>query len=196
MELFYLSTLINSMKIFSKKSDQNLVWIDMEMTGLDSKSDSIIEIASIVTDSELNILAEGPNLAIQTPQSKLEAMDEWCTKTHAKSGLTEAVLASEITLQEAEQRTLDFISNYVGSKESPMCGSTVSFDREFMKHQGMTNLEAYFNHKHIDVSSIKELANRWKPSLKAFEGAEAHEALADIRESIAMLKYYRANFIQ
>ncbi len=184
------------MKIFSKKSSNNLIWVDMEMTGLDSKSDSIIEIATIATDSNLNILAEGPNIAIKTEQSKLDSMDDWCTKTHTNSGLVKKCLESNITLKQAEQATLDFISEYVGAKESPMCGSTVSFDREFMKHQGMQNLESYFNHKHIDVSSIKELANRWSPTLKAFKGAECHEALADIRESIAMLKYYRANFIQ
>lgn len=174
---------------------ENLIWIDLEMTGLDTQNDSIIEIATIVTDAQLNILAEGPMLAIHCSDEKLSAMDEWNTKQHGGSGLTARVKASQITLAEAEQQTIEFLSNYVPASTSPMCGNTICQDRRFLARE-MPLLEAFFHYRHIDVSTIKELCKRWKPEVaKGFEKGGSHLALDDIRDSIKELQYYREYFI-
>ena len=144
----------------SQLSNKNLIWLDLEMTGLDPEHERIIEIATIITDSELNIIAEGPNLVINQNKSLLDCMDDWNQKQHGSTGLIDAVKISNITEQMAEIETLDFISKYVGQKKSPMCGNTVSHDRRFLSKY-MPQLEAYFNYRHIDVSSVKEVITRW-----------------------------------
>jgi oligoribonuclease len=144
----------------SLQSKDNLIWIDLEMTGLDPEKEKIIEIATLITDSQLNILAEGPNLIISQPKSLLDEMDEWNQNQHGSSGLIDAVKKSAVTQQMAEIETLEFISKYVGQKKSPMCGNTVSHDRRFLIKY-MPRLESYFNYRHIDVSSFKEAAVRW-----------------------------------
>ena len=151
-----------------KKNSKILIWIDLEMTGLDPEHERIIEIATIVTDSELNIIAEGPNLVINQNKSLLDSMDEWNQKQHGSTGLIDAVKISNITEQMAEIETLDFISKYVGQKKSPMCGNTVSHDRRFLSKY-MPQLEAYFNYRHIDVSSVKEVITRWSNNAQAYE---------------------------
>ncbi|MDR9467494.1 oligoribonuclease [Marinospirillum sp.] len=180
-------------------SDQqlpHLVWIDLEMTGLDPQKERIIEIATIVTDSELNILAEGPVLAIHQPDSLLDAMDDWCTKTHGGSGLTQRVKDSRISTREAEQATLDFLRDYVKPGTSPMCGNSVHQDRRFML-QEMPELEAFFHYRNLDVSTLKELAKRWNPEVKkSFKKQNTHLALDDIRESVAELRHYREHFLR
>jgi oligoribonuclease len=177
-------------------SDNNLVWIDMEMTGLYPTTDRIIEIATIVTDSQLNVLAQGPVMAIHQPDSRLDAMDKWNTKHHGASGLTQRVKESVITEEEAEKRTLDFLKKYVPAGKSPMCGNSVWQDRRFLTLY-MPTLEQYFHYRHIDDSTLKELMLRWRPDLKeGFKKASKHEALADILESIEELKYYRDHFIK
>lgn len=180
-------------------SDQqlpHLVWIDLEMTGLDPQKERIIEIATLVTDSELNILAEGPVLAIHQPDSLLDAMDDWCTKTHGGSGLTQRVKDSQISTREAEQATLDFLKDYVKPGTSPMCGNSVHQDRRFML-QEMPELEAFFHYRNLDVSTLKELAKRWNPEVKkSFKKQNTHLALDDIRESVAELRHYREHFLR
>jgi oligoribonuclease len=172
----------------------NLIWIDLEMTGLDPQTDYIIEIATLVTDANLNILAEGPNLVIHQDSAILAKMDDWNTKQHKQSGLTERVLASTISVHEAEAQTLAFLKQYVGSKASPICGNTVCQDRRFLV-KWMPNLEAYFHYRHLDVSTIKELARRWAPeAFKGFSKASKHLALDDIKESLEELRYYRDRF--
>lgn len=172
-------------------NDENLIWIDLEMTGLDTQRDTIIEIATIVTDKQLNTLAEGPVLAIHQPEAVLTAMDEWNQNQHGKSGLLQRVRESQLTLQDAEQQTLDFLRGFVPAKKSPMCGNTVCQDRRFM-HRLMPTLEVYFHYRHIDVSTIKELLLRWQPSLVDNVKKEgSHLALDDIRDSINELRYYR-----
>ncbi|MDX1346754.1 MAG: oligoribonuclease [Thiomicrorhabdus chilensis] len=178
------------------KSDKNLIWIDLEMTGLDPKTHRIIEIATVVTDSELNILAEGPVIAVQTEQTDLDSMDEWCTTHHGNSGLTKRVQESGITMQQAEQQTLDFLKQYVPAGKSPMCGNSICQDRRFMVEQ-MPALEAFFHYRNLDVSTLKELARRWAP--KVYQGHQksgAHLALADILESIGELKHYREHLFK
>jgi len=178
------------------KSDKNLIWIDLEMTGLDPKTHRIIEIATVVTDSELNILAEGPVIAVQTEQTDLDSMDEWCTTHHGNSGLTKRVQESGITMQQAEQQTLDFLKQYVPAGKSPMCGNSICQDRRFMVEQ-MPALEAFFHYRNLDVSTLKELARRWAP--KVYQGHQksgAHLALADIMESIDELKHYREHLFK
>lgn len=176
-------------------ADDNLIWIDLEMTGLDPEQEVIIEIATIVTDSQLNVLAEGPSLAIHQPDSILNKMDEWCTRQHGQSGLTERVRQSDISVAAAEQQTLDFLARYVPRGVSPMCGNTVSQDRRFLLRY-MPELEAWFHYRHIDVSTLKELARRWKPSIvEGYSKDSSHLALDDIRDSINELKYYRQVFI-
>ena len=169
----------------------NLIWIDMEMTGLQPDADRIIEIAMLVTDSDLAILAEGPVLVIHQPDAVLEAMDTWNKNTHKKSGLIERVRASALTETDAERLVLDFLGTHVPANVSPMCGNSICQDRRFLA-RWMPRLEAHFHYRNLDVSTLKELVRRWKPELmKGFAKEGKHEALADILESIEELKYYR-----
>ena len=172
------------------KSADNLVWIDLEMTGLDTDHDLIIEIATIVTDSELKILAEGPVLALHQPEAVLSQMDEWNTRQHGQSGLLERVRASRCDAAEAERVTLAFLEKFVAAGQSPMCGNSICQDRRFL-HRLMPRLERYFHYRNLDVSTVKELSRRWAPELPAFDKQSAHLALADIRDSINELRYYR-----
>ncbi|GAA4871500.1 oligoribonuclease [Ferrimonas pelagia] len=170
----------------------NLIWIDLEMTGLDPEENTIIEIATIVTDSQLNVLAEGPVLAIHQPQSELAKMDEWNVRTHGQSGLTERVKASRIDSAEAERQTLAFLEQWVPRGASPICGNSVGQDRRFLVKY-MPQLESYFHYRYLDVSTVKELTRRWQPELlEQFSKAGTHQALDDIRESIAELVFYRS----
>lgn len=171
--------------------EQRLIWIDLEMTGLDTDTDSIIEIATVVTDANLDELATGPELAIAHPLTGLEAMDEWNRNQHRKSGLWNRVLEQGVTLQEAQARTLAFLADWVPADTSPMCGNSICQDRRFL-HRQMPQLEQYFHYRHLDVSTIKELARRWAPDVLAGVGKEAaHTALSDVRDSIAELRHYR-----
>ncbi|MCC4237748.1 oligoribonuclease [Vibrio anguillarum] len=172
-------------------SDQNLIWVDLEMTGLDPETHKIIEIATIVTDSELNILAEGPVLAVHQSEAELVKMDEWCTTTHTKSGLVERVRHDSVTQQEAVEQTITFLEKWVPKGKSPICGNSIGQDRRFL-YKHMPELEAYFHYRYVDVSTLKELTRRWKPEvLDGFSKQGSHLALDDIRESIAELQYYR-----
>ncbi|MGF1750841.1 oligoribonuclease [Vibrio cionasavignyae] len=172
-------------------SDQNLIWVDLEMTGLDPEQHKIIEIASIVTDSQLNILAEGPVIAIHQPEAELAKMDEWCTNTHTASGLVARVTESTYTEQQAIAETIAFLEQWVPKGVSPICGNSIGQDRRFL-YKHMPELEEYFHYRYIDVSTLKELTRRWKPEiLDGFSKQGTHLALDDIRESIAELKYYR-----
>ena len=173
-----------------KKSNKNLVWIDLEMTGLNPKEERIIEIATIVTDSNLNILDEGPNIAIKQDKKFLDGMDEWNTTQHTSSGLLDSVLQSVVSTREAEIETLEFISKYVGRGKSPMCGNTVSHDRRFLSKY-MPELENYFHYRHIDVSSVKELIVRWMNQAQSYQKNSNHRALDDIKDSINELKHYK-----
>ena len=171
--------------------NQNLVWIDLEMTGLEPEHDRIIEIASLVTDKELNILAEGPVIAIHQSDEVLDGMDEWNTNTHGNSGLTQRCKDSKIDEQQALKATIAFLENYVDKGKSPLCGNTIGQDRRFLVRY-MRELDDFFHYRSIDVSTIKELTRRWKPEiLDGFKKVGAHTALADIRESVEELKYYR-----
>ena len=173
------------------KHDGNLVWIDMEMTGLDPETCKVLEIATIVTDPQLNILAEGPVIAVHQPDAILDGMDEWCTRVHGNSGLTARCRESQIDETEAAKQTIAFLSDYVDAGKSPLCGNTIGQDRRFMVKY-MPELEAYFHYRSIDVSTIKELVKRWQPEiLDGFTKKGVHLALDDIRESIAELQYYR-----
>ena len=176
------------------QSKDNLVWIDLEMTGLDPEKERIIEIATLITDSDLNIIAEGPNLVIFQRSELIDAMDDWNQKQHGSSGLIEQVGKSDITEQVAEIETLDFISKYVGEKVSPMCGNTVSHDRRFLSKY-MPRLESYFNYRHIDASSFKEAAVRWMNEAQVYEKQGSHRAMGDIKESVAELKFYKNLFL-
>ena len=176
------------------QSRDNLIWIDLEMTGLDPEIEKIIEIATLVTDSDLNIIAEGPNLVISQSLEILDAMDEWNQSHHGSSGLINQVKSSNITEQVAEIETLEFISKYVGEKVSPMCGNTVSHDRRFL-FKYMPRLESYFNYRHIDVSSFKEVAVRWMNEAQVYEKNGSHRALGDIKESVEELKFYKKLFM-
>ena len=178
----------------SLQSKDNLVWLDLEMTGLDPEKERIIEIATLITDSQLNILAEGPNLIITQQTSLLDQMDEWNQNQHGSSGLIDAVKKSSITEQMAEIETLDFVSKYVGPNQSPMCGNTVSHDRRFLAKY-MPRLESYFNYRHIDVSSFKEAAVRWMNEAQVYEKEGSHRAMGDIKESVAELKFYKNLFL-
>ena len=178
----------------TSQSRDNLIWIDLEMTGLDPDKEKIIEIATLVTDSNLNIIAEGPNLIISQSKEILDSMDEWNQNQHGSSGLIDEVIKSNITEQVAEIETLDFISKYVGEKISPMCGNTVSHDRRFLS-QYMPSREAYFNYRHIDVSSFKEVAVRWMNEAQIYEKKGSHRALGDIKESVEELKFYKKLFM-
>ena len=171
--------------------DDHLIWIDLEMTGLDPQSDSILEIACLITDSELNVLAEGPELAIRHPVERLQAMDDWNRNQHGKSGLWQRVVDSTVSLEEAERLTLAFVRAWVPEGKSPMCGNSVCQDRRFMARL-MPTLERHFHYRHVDVSTIKILARRWAPQIAAgLTKNSAHTALSDIRESVAELRYYR-----
>lgn len=176
-------------------SGSNLVWIDLEMTGLDTAADTIIEIATIVTDKHLNELAEGPVLAIGQPREVMAAMDAWNTEQHGVSGLTARVLESDITLQRAEALTLEFLASWVDSGTSPMCGNSICQDRRFLARQ-MPDLEAFFHYRNLDVSTLKILAQQWAPEIAAgFNKESSHRALADIRDSIAELAWYREQLL-
>ncbi|WP_234494662.1 oligoribonuclease [Vibrio maritimus] len=172
-------------------SDDNLIWVDLEMTGLDPETHKIIEIASIVTDSELNILAEGPVIAIHQPESELAKMDDWCTNTHTASGLVARVQASDHDEESSIRETIAFLEKWVPKGKSPICGNSIGQDRRFL-YKHMPELEEYFHYRYVDVSTIKELTRRWKPEvLDGFTKQGTHLALDDIRESIAELKFYR-----
>ncbi|MDA9154349.1 oligoribonuclease [Gammaproteobacteria bacterium] len=173
-----------------QKSNQNLIWVDLEMTGLDPEKERIIEIATVITDSNLNIVAEGPSLVIHQPKELMANMDEWNTNQHGNTGLTKAVHESSVTEQEAEMRTLEFISKYVGHKRSPMCGNTVSHDRRFLAKY-MPGVESYFHYRHIDVSSVQELISRWMNDAQTYHKQGSHRAKDDILESINELKLYK-----
>jgi oligoribonuclease len=178
------------------QNPNNLIWIDLEMTGLDTQNDVIIEIATIVTDSELNTLAEGPVLAIHQGDEILNAMDDWNTKQHGGSGLTERVKNSTINEAEAERQTIEFLRQYVPANASPMCGNSICQDRRFLA-RCMPALENYFHYRNLDVSSLKELAKRWAPEVfKGFSKESSHLALDDIRDSITELKYYREQLLK
>jgi len=173
------------------QDSNNLIWIDLEMTGLDTQNDVIIEIATIVTDSQLNTLAEGPVLAIHQADAVLAAMDEWNTRTHGKSGLIDRVKASSIDEAEAQRQTIEFLRDYVPANASPMCGNSICQDRRFLA-RCMPELEAFFHYRNLDVSTLKELIKRWLPGIaNGVEKKGAHLALDDIRESIEELRYYR-----
>ena len=175
-------------------SKDNLIWIDLEMTGLDPDTDRIIEIATIVTDSELNLLAEGPMLAVHQPQAVLDAMDEWNTRQHGKSGLTARVLASDIDEAAAQRQTLAFLAQWLPPGASPMCGNSICQDRRFL-WRNMPELEAFFHYRNLDVSTVKELAKRWRPEVaEGVKKQSSHLALDDIRDSIEELKHYRKYF--
>jgi oligoribonuclease len=176
-------------------SDHNLVWVDMEMTGLIPEVDRVIEIATIVTDSHLNVLVEGPVIAIKQPDAALEAMDEWNTRTHSASGLVERVRSSAVSEQMASDMTLDFLKEWVPEGMSPMCGNSICQDRRFMARH-MPALEKYFHYRNLDVSTLKILAQRWRPDLPELPKQGAHQALADIRESIEELRHYRTHFLR
>jgi oligoribonuclease len=177
-------------------NDQNLIWVDMEMTGLNPDHDRVIEIATIVTDNELNTLEEGPVIAIHQPIERLQAMDEWNTRQHNSSGLVERVLNSGDTEVSAVRKTLDFLERWVPAGVSPMCGNSICQDRRFMARH-LPELEAYFHYRNLDVSTLKILMQRWRPELAAgFSKQATHLALDDIRDSIAELRYYRETFIR
>jgi oligoribonuclease len=174
-------------------SSEHLIWIDLEMTGLKPDTDVIIEIATVVTDKNLDIIAEGPNLAIHQPDDVLAGMDEWNTRQHGASGLTARVKASTITTAMAEERTLAFLTPLVAAGASPMCGNSICQDRRFLARQ-MPQLERFFHYRNLDVSTLKELARRWAPQVaESFVKTGSHLALADIQESIRELRHYRAN---
>lgn len=178
------------------QNENALIWIDMEMSGLDPQNDQILEVAIVVTDAGLNVIAEAPVLVLHQEERTLAAMDDWNKSTHAKSGLLDRVRASRLNAQEAENLTLDFLRSLVPAKVSPMCGNSVCQDRRFLARH-MPELENYFHYRNLDVSSLKELAKRWRPDLTGkFVKQGKHEALADIYESIEELKFYRQHFVR
>ena len=182
--------------IMSEQNTQNLIWIDLEMTGLDPEKERIIEIATIVTDKDLNILAEGPVLAIHQSDELLNKMSDWCVKTHTENGLVERVKQSKLTERAAELQTLDFLKKWVPKGASPICGNSIAQDKRFL-YRYMPDLAEFFHYRHLDVSTLKELASRWKPEmLNQFNKKNTHLALNDIKESIEELKFYREHFIK
>jgi oligoribonuclease len=175
---------------------RNLIWIDLEMTGLDPDNDYIIEIATIVTDKDLHILAEGPVLAVHQEDSVMAAMDDWNQKHHGQSGLIDRVKQTAVDDAEAEKQTLEFLQKWVPAGKSPMCGNSICQDRRFL-YRYMPKLEAFFHYRNLDVSTLKELAARWAPEIqKGFQKRASHQAMDDVIESIDELKYYRENFIK
>ena len=179
-----------------RPNEMNLVWIDMEMTGLDPDHDRVIEIAAIVTDAELNILAEGPVFVIHQADEVLDKMDAWNKGTHGRSGLIDKVRSSTVTEDDASAQMISFLRQYVPAGKSPMCGNSICQDRRFMARH-MSQLEQFFHYRNVDVSTIKELCRRWKPELiNGFKKHQMHTALADIRESVEELRYYREHFIK
>ncbi len=180
----------------NKLNDDNLIWIDLEMTGLDPDKDVIIEIATLVTDANLNLLAEGPVFAVHQSDEILNGMDEWNTNQHGKSGLTQRVRESKINAAQAEEETIAFLQNWVAKGKSPICGNSICQDRRFLV-RGMPKLENYFHYRNLDVSTIKELARRWKPEVLAgVKKSGAHLAMDDIKDSVAELKHYRDVFFK
>ena len=178
------------------QNENNLIWIDLEMTGLDPDNDVIIEIATLITDADLNILAEGPTYAVHQPDSILDTMDEWNTNQHGKSGLTQRVRDSKISPAQAEAETIAFLEQWVPKGKSPICGNSICQDRRFLV-RGMPTLEAYFHYRNLDVSTVKELARRWRPDVLAgVKKSSAHLALDDIKDSIAELQHYRDTFFK
>ncbi|MBP0599188.1 oligoribonuclease [Herbaspirillum sp. LeCh32-8] len=179
-----------------RPNELNLIWVDMEMTGLDPDNDRIIEVAVVVTDSQLNVLGEGPVLAIHQSDEILNGMDAWNKGTHGRSGLIDRVKASTVTEADAEKAIIEFLKKYVPAGKSPMCGNSICQDRRFMV-RGMPKLEEFFHYRNLDVSTLKELCKRWKPEIATgFKKRQMHTALADIVESIEELKYYREHFIK
>ena len=177
------------------RSDQNLIWIDLEMTGLLPESDRIIEIAVVVTDPQVTVRVEGPVFAVHQSDALLDGMDKWNKGTHGRSGLTERVKASTVDEAAAQTQVIEFLKRYVPAGKSPMCGNTICQDRRFLANY-MPKLEAFFHYRNLDVSTLKELAKRWKPEILAgFKKAQAHTALADIHESIEELAYYREHLL-
>lgn len=177
------------------QDQNNLIWLDMEMTGLKPETDVIIEIAMVVTDAQLNVVAEAPVLVVHQPDSVLDAMDSWNKSTHRKSGLIDKVKASTLTEAFVERQMIEFLREYVPASTSPMCGNSICQDRRFMA-KWMPQLEAYFHYRNLDVSTLKELAKRWKPTIMSgLTKHGKHEALADIHESIEELKYYRQHLL-
>ena len=173
-----------------------LVWIDLEMTGLEPDKERIIEVATLITDAQLNVVAEGPVIAVKQPDSLLAGMDDWNQKTHGESGLVARVKASTIETKEAERQTLDFLRQYVVAGSSPMCGNSIHQDRRFLERE-MPDLWAFFHYRNLDVSTVKELAKRWNPgALVGFKKQNAHLAMDDIKESIAELAHYRRTFLR
>jgi len=172
-----------------KKNSHNLIWIDLEMTGLDTLNDRIIEIATIITDKDLNIIEEGPVVAIKTPQKALDDMDDWNTNQHNKSGLVKRIESSTYTYQDAQEMTIEFLSKYIEKNKSPMCGSGICQDRRFLA-RCMPDLENFFHYRNFDVSTVKEIVKRWYPEIK-FRKEPQHIALQDIKDSIEELRFYR-----
>lgn len=180
----------------SQANNDRLIWIDLEMTGLDTGKDSILEIATVVTDSQLNVLAEGPEIAIAHTLETLDAMDDWNRNQHRKSGLWQRVLESQVNLAQAEAQTVAFLSQWVPPNASPMCGNSICQDRRFM-HRLMPRLEKYFHYRNLDVSTLKELARRWAPAvLESVRKQSAHTALSDVRDSIEELRHYRKHLAE
>ena len=177
------------------QSPDNLIWIDLEMTGLNPETDYIIEIATVITDPQLNILAEGPVMAIHVDDSILQGMDEWNTRQHSKSGLIDRVRKSQYSCRKAEQETLDFLRRHVPGNTSPMCGNSICQDRRFL-FRLMPELEQYFHYRNLDVSSIKELVKRWAPDKPQFTKESSHLALSDIKDSIEELRFYRELYLK
>lgn len=178
------------------QNDTHLVWVDMEMSGLDPDKDVVLEVALVVTDKDLNLVEEGPVLVVHQSDAVLDGMDSWNKGTHGKSGLIDKVKASPLSEADVEARMIEFMKQHVGERKSPMCGNSICQDRRFMARH-LPKLEAWFHYRNLDVSTLKELAARWRPELKdGFKKANSHTALADIQESIEELRYYREHFIR